>query len=169
MTGDLTTAARRRELVEALAPLTVIDQRGDDFGAKLANAHTDTAAGFPGLPVLQIGMDTPQVTGDLLGAAAEPLLHGGRDAVLGLAEDGGWWALGLRDPRHARVLADVPMSQDDTGELTLRALTASGLHTKLLTTLSDVDTMADAFRVALVQPDSRFAHAVAAMSGRGAA
>ncbi|GAB4978283.1 hypothetical protein MAHJHV59_47240 [Mycobacterium avium subsp. hominissuis] len=44
----------------------MIAQRGNDFGARLANAHADAA---DGLPVLQIGMDTPQVTAELLAGA----------------------------------------------------------------------------------------------------
>ncbi|WP_370944780.1 DUF2064 domain-containing protein [Amycolatopsis sp. cg5] len=159
LTGDLADAAKSSELSSALRETTVFAQRGWDFGARLANAHADTAALFAGMPVLQIGMDTPQVSPNLLMAAAEPLLHEGRAATLGLAEDGGWWALGLRDPRNAHVLADVPMSRDDTGKLTLRAL--AGLDPKLLSTLSDVDTMADARHVASLRPDSRFAQAVA--------
>ncbi|MFD8492306.1 DUF2064 domain-containing protein [Amycolatopsis sp. NPDC059657] len=159
MTGDLTDAAQSSALSSALRETTVFAQRGWEFGTRLANAHADTAALFAGMPVLQIGMDTPQVTPNLLMAAAEPLLQEGREAVLGLAEDGGWWALGLRDPRNAHVLADVPMSREDTGALTLNALT--DLDPKLLTTLSDVDTMADARRVASLRPQSRFARAVA--------
>ena len=41
--------------------------------------------------VLLIGMDTPQVTAALLDTDWE-----GADAVLGLSEDGGFWAIGLR-------------------------------------------------------------------------
>ena len=41
--------------------------------------------------MLLIGMDTPQVTPALL----ESFL-GRSDAVLGLSEDGGFWAIGLR-------------------------------------------------------------------------
>jgi hypothetical protein len=108
--------------------------------------------------VLQIGMDTPQVHGALFDDAAAALR--GTDAVLGPAADGGWWGLGLHDPRHARVLLDVPMSTPDTGELTLRALRAAGLRVGMLPELSDVDTMADAARVVGEVPGSRFAVAV---------
>ncbi|WP_236796555.1 DUF2064 domain-containing protein [Amycolatopsis sp. GM8] len=157
-TGDFTTAARSAELAHALWPMTVIRQRGNGFAQRLANAHCDAAVA--GLPVLQIGMDTPQVTPDLL-AESGALLRSEREAVLGPAQDGGWWALGLGNPSAARVLADVPMSRDDTGIRTLRALTAAGLNTTELAELSDVDTMADAERVASLC-GGRFAEAVAA-------
>lgn len=163
MTGDLGAAARSEEIGRALRRATVIPQRGWDFGARLANAHADAAAVHAGLPILQIGMDTPQVTPESLAAAAAPVLDGGHDSVLGPAEDGGWWALGLADPRHAQVLAGVPMSQDDTGERTLRALETCGLRPRPAATLSDVDTMADARAVAARCPAGRFAPAVAAV------
>jgi glycosyltransferase A (GT-A) superfamily protein (DUF2064 family) len=58
------------------------------------------------------------------------------------------------------------MSRDDTGELTMRALATYGLGTEPLTLLSDVDTMADAQRVARLRPGSRFAAAVGAVRGK---
>lgn len=169
ITGDLGEANRRVEIERALRQVTVIPQRGQGLGARLANAHADVTVVHAGLPVLQIGMDTPQVTPQLLATAMVPILGGMRDALLGLAEDGGWWALGLADPRHARVLAEIPMSCADTGERTLRALTASGLRPGRLPILSDVDTMADAHRVATARRDGQFACAVAAVSGQAVA
>ncbi|WP_410618540.1 DUF2064 domain-containing protein [Amycolatopsis sp. cmx-8-4] len=163
MTGDLDAAARGAEIGLALRRATVIPQRGWDFGARLANAHADADAVHAGLPILQIGMDTPQVTPDSLAATIDPVLRNGRDCVLGPAADGGWWALGLTDPRRAQAIAGVPMSRDDTGERTLRALIACGLEPWQAAELSDVDTMTDARRVALECPDSRFARAVAAV------
>ncbi|WP_158889233.1 TIGR04282 family arsenosugar biosynthesis glycosyltransferase [Amycolatopsis anabasis] len=157
VTGDLGAAAGGDEIRRALRAATVLAQRGRDFGERLANAHADTAARHPGRAVVQIGMDTPQVTAELLADAAERLAHASSGAVLGPAEDGGWWALGLRDPRRARVLAEIPMSRPDTGELTRGAIGSSGT----LRTLSDVDTMADARRVAELAPHGRFAAAVA--------
>ncbi|GHF98574.1 MULTISPECIES: TIGR04282 family arsenosugar biosynthesis glycosyltransferase [Amycolatopsis] len=169
MTGDLGAAARPVEIGMALRHVTTIPQRGADFGARLANAHADAAEVHAGLPVLQIGMDTPQVTPESLAAAAAPILRGGHDAVLGPAADGGWWALGLAEPRHAQVLADVPMSREDTGIRTLRALVACGLRPAGAARLSDVDTMADARAVAAACPDGRFARAVLAVGGRAVA
>lgn len=163
MTGDLGAATRGTEIGDALRRTTVIAQRGWDFGARLANAHADAAAVHAGLPVLQIGMDTPQVTAISLAAAIEPVLSG-RDSVLGPAEDGGWWALGLAEPRRAQALAGVPMSRDDTGERTLRALKAAGLEPGMLPALSDVDTMTDAHRVAAAAPHGRFSRAVEAVA-----
>jgi glycosyltransferase A (GT-A) superfamily protein (DUF2064 family) len=158
LAGRLADAARSAELQAALARSKVVHQRGRCFAARLANAHADAA--HPGGPVLQIGMDTPQVHGALFDDAAAALR--GADAVLGPAADGGWWGLGLHDPRHARVLLDVPMSTADTGELTMRALRGAGLRVGVLPELSDVDTMADAARVAGEVPGSRFATAVTA-------
>jgi glycosyltransferase A (GT-A) superfamily protein (DUF2064 family) len=153
----------------ALAGWTVLPQRGTGLADRLANAHADTAAAFPGHPVLQIGMDTPQVTAEQLTAAAGRLESSG--GVLGAAVDGGWWALGLRDPAHAAALRGVPMSTPETGRLTLAGLTARGLRIAALPVLRDVDEWADALAVAAAVPGSRFARAVAAVrlvpSGRG--
>lgn len=164
LTGSLDEAERSAELRAALARCRVVPQRGATFAARLVAAHAD--AGGDGA-VLQVGMDTPQLTtagiDDALRALAEA------DAVLGPACDGGWWALGLHDPRHAQVLAGVPMSTSDTGELTSRALRDAGLRVTLLPAMSDVDTMDDAERVAALVPHSRFAVAVAqvrAVAGR---
>jgi uncharacterized protein len=155
LTGDLDQAARGAQLREALQDFTVLPQRGRDFADRLANAHLDASRAHSGLPVLQIGMDTPQVTPDLLARACHRLSAG--DAVLGLASDGGWWLIGFRCPTEAGLLRDVPMSCTDTGENTHAALRSAGLAVAKLPTLSDVDTMTDAERVAASIPCSRFA------------
>ena len=112
------------------------------------------------MPVLQIGMDTPQLSPMMLTSAIASLDVPGVDAVLGPASDGGWWALGLRSAVDARVLRDVPMSQPDTGELTLAALLAIGLRAAMLPTLTDVDSFDDAVRVATIAPGTAFAAGV---------
>lgn len=158
LTGSLADAARADELTRALASFTVIAQRGDGLGERLANAHADAATSGA---VLQIGMDTPQVTARLLSDAAARL---GSSDVLGSAEDGGWWALGLRDPDLARSLLDVPMSAPSTGTDTLDALTAAGASITMLPELRDVDFESDLDPVAqLCAPNSRFRIAVMAM------
>lgn len=154
LTGDLDRAASADDIRRRLASFTVIAQRGDDFAARLANAHADASS--DGLPVLQIGMDTPQVTAELLTGCARRLLEA--PAVLGPARDGGWWVLGVGTPAMAQCLRAVPMSAPDTGELTLKALRDTGIDAATVQMLADVDVVGD---VAAVReacgPDSRFA------------
>jgi len=110
--------------------------------------------------VLQIGMDTPQVSADMIAECAGELL--GTEAVLGLADDGGWWVLGVSDAAMADCLRTVPMSQPDTGALTLAALWARGIDVTRVAELADVDTVADIEAVRqLCAADSRFVQATA--------
>lgn len=141
LTGNLDDACRADEIRSRLTDFIVIPQRGDDFAARLANAHRDAAARTGGLPVLQIGMDTPQVSAELLGRCGRVLA--GCDAVLGLAHDGGWWVLGVRDAATAECLRAVPMSAPDTGSETLSALEHTGIGVELVCELVDVDTIDD--------------------------
>ena len=160
LTGDLGSARRVEELEELLAGCVVIAQRGDALGERLAAAHRDAGDLAPG-PVLQIGMDTPQVTASLLTAATTELARDGVDAVYGPATDGGWWALGLAEPRRASFLAELVMSRADTGALTLEGLQAITSTVSELVTLTDVDTIDDVSTVASeLGADSQFLRAV---------
>ena len=148
-TGELADAESRAELTRLLDKVTRFDQSGGSLGARIADAHARAAARAPGSAVLQIGMDTPQLdTAAMTEALAVLRAPHGPDAVLGLAEDGGWWALGLRDPSAAALIADVPTSREDTGERTLAALRAAGLTVRALARMRDVDTAEDALLVA---------------------
>ena len=143
-----------------------VAQRGDGLAERIVHAYADTR--IPGVASLLIGMDTPQAGVALLASALARLAADATDAVLGPAADGGWWALGLRDPGDAAVLADVPMSTPDTMALTLAALRRRRLRVAQLATLTDVDTAADARKVAaLCPPDSRFARTVAGLLPAG--
>lgn len=153
--GDLSEAVDAGRLAVALQGWTVFSQRGEGFAEKLAASHVDLAVEAPG-EVVQVGMDTPQMTVDHL----EELIVGlaTSDAVLGDAEDGGWWALGLNEPRRADLLHGVPMSVPTTGAATRRALERAGLVVGRAPVLRDVDTAADAEAVAAVCSDgSEFA------------
>jgi rSAM/selenodomain-associated transferase 1 len=133
----------------------VIAQRGDGLDQRLAHAFADV-----GGPAVLIGMDTPQVTPGLLALACERLSVPGVDAVLGAAPDGGYWALGLREPR-AELLYGVPMSADDTCAQQRERLLAHGLRIRALPPLRDVDDIADARAVASAAPGGRFARTLA--------
>ena len=147
LAGDLSQARRGNEITSMLDDFTVVRQRGADFATRLREAHFDAGA-VAGGPVLQIGMDTPQASAVDLTAAAATLAKPEVDAVLGLAQDGGWWALGLSDPAAASVLKGVAMSRADTGSMTLAALVGMGSLVTELPVLADVDTPDDVWLVA---------------------
>lgn len=128
----------------------VLPQRPGGLGARLAGAFADAATALP-VPLLLLGMDTPQVTPGLLRSALAALLRPGTDAVLGHAEDGGWWALGLRRPVPG-LFDGVPMSTATTGAAQRARLDALGLAVADLPTLRDVDTVHDLHPVAALQP-----------------
>jgi hypothetical protein len=158
LTGDLNGAARADELRAVLAGLVVIPQVGDTFGERLARAHLDADGGRG---VVQVGMDSPQLRADDLTEAADRLDD--HASVLGPAEDGGWWLLGVRHGSDASALSTVEMSTASTGQHTREVVPAP---TALLRTLRDVDTWADAQAVAEEIPRSRFAAAVLAFGER---
>jgi uncharacterized protein len=137
------------------AGFEVIPQRGRDLAERLAAAWSDS-----GGPGLQIGMDTPQVTPELLDECLEATADPVTTASLGLAADGGWWALGLRRGWDRDVFNGVPMSTGHTGISQLDRLYGHGHLVRHLPVLRDVDRIDDATQVAAEVPGSRFAAAV---------
>lgn len=140
---------RRRVLVLAGRPgpwlpdgFEVVPQCAGGLDERIAAAF----AGCDG-PSLLIGMDTPQITARLLAPATDPGAWDGCDAWFGPAADGGFWALGMARPQPELVLG-VPMSRADTGARQRRRLVEAGLAVRDLPVLRDVDTAADAARVA---------------------
>lgn len=131
-----------------------------DLDARLADAF----AGLDG-PALLVGMDTPQITTPQL-LDFDPVRF---DACLGRTPDGGFWAIGFRDPELAALaVPGVRMSTAQTGRHQLQRLRALGLRVQLLDEVRDVDTYADARAVAKRLPRSRFAAAVADSCRRSA-
>lgn len=144
------------------AGFSVVPQNGGRLDERLAAVCDDVTG-----PLLIIGMDTPQISAAHLAAlftdwsAAEPR----HDAWLGPAADGGFWALALRRPEGALVRG-VPMSTAATGAAQLSRLAAGGRSAGLLPVLTDMDTMADALRIAALIPGTGFAAAVTASSAQ---
>jgi uncharacterized protein len=133
--------------IEVPAGFVIVPQHAGPHADRIAAALGGCAG-----PALLVGMDTPQLTPRLL------TLAGDADAWLGPAEDGGWWALGLRDPRWAaEALRGVPMSTASTGSAQRDRLGALGLEVAALPVLRDVDEPADAEAVAAAAPRTRFA------------
>ncbi len=136
----------------------VVPQCAGGLDERLADAFARCAG-----PALLIGMDTPQVTPELL-----TVDFTGCDAWFGPAEDGGFWALGLARPDPA-LLRGVPMSTAATGAVQRDRLVAAGLRVRDLPRLRDVDTAADAHAVAALAPDGRFAGRLAGCAAKAVA
>lgn len=133
----------------------IIPQRGDGLAERLANAFADVDE-----PALLVGMDTPQLTPELLRDGQHALED--HDAVLGPAHDGGYWSVGLR-PGHHRAFIGVPMSSHRTLDCQAERFCELGLRTHRQPRLRDVDTITDARAVAAQAPGSRFARALREM------
>lgn len=148
------TPAERRVLVLAGRPgpwlppgFEVVPQAEGGLDERLAAAFARCAG-----PALLIGMDTPQVTPELL----TPPDWAAYDAWFGPAVDGGFWALGLARP-DPDLLRGVPMSVPETGAVQYARLEAAGLRIGRLPRLRDVDTAEDARLVAAEAAGGRFA------------
>ncbi|CAM5447998.1 MULTISPECIES: DUF2064 domain-containing protein [Streptomyces] len=164
----LALPARRRVLVLDGRPgdwvppgFEVVPQSGGGLDERLAAAF----GGCTG-PALLVGMDTPQIGAAHLAPALAPDAWDGCGAWFGPAEDGGFWALGLAEPDPALLLG-VPMSVPETGAVQRRRLVEAGLAVRELPVLVDVDTAADARRVASAAPGGRFAAALGRLTGAG--
>jgi rSAM/selenodomain-associated transferase 1 len=132
----------------------VVAQRGDGLDERLAAVFADAQG-----PTLIVGMDTPQLTPELLGRVAAALAEDDVDAVLGPAEDGGYWLIAMADP-NPEAVRGVPMSCDDTLVEQRRRLAELSLRVHETVSLRDVDHFDDALSVAAGAPRGRFARVV---------
>ena len=137
----------------------VLPQRSGTLNDRLADAFDDLGRNGSAR-VLLIGMDTPQISAALLDTDWDDC-----DAILGLSEDGGFWAIGLRTPDPCRVFAGIEMSTARTGSAQLARLVSLGRSVKVLPPLRDVDEPADAAYVADHFPNLEFSQLHAALIG----
>jgi rSAM/selenodomain-associated transferase 1 len=157
------TPATRRVLVFEGNPrnwlpsgFELIPQRGAGLAERLAAAFEDVDG-----PALLVGMDTPQLTSDLLVQGLAALTEA--DAVLGPATDGGYWSIGLKRPSRA-VFENIPMSDATTCAAQHARIRQLGMRLHEQPPLRDVDTFGDALLVARQAPRSRFAATLATLA-----
>jgi rSAM/selenodomain-associated transferase 1 len=122
-----------------------------DLGQRLAKAFDDAfSAGAE--RVVTIGSDCPEITQQDIESAWAALDD--HDVVLGPAEDGGYWLIGLRSPQRA-LFENVAWSSTTVFEETLSRATDTGLAVRVLRKLSDVDTMEDLRKLELRNPHGK--------------
>jgi rSAM/selenodomain-associated transferase 1 len=141
------TPAESRPLMLSLVPepFTLIPQAGSDLGERLHRLSAILLErGHPA--VLLIDSDTPTLPTAYLVDAITRLTDETAELVLGPAEDGGYYLIGLRRP--CRALFDgIPWSGPAVLTETLRRASAKGLRVSMLPSWFDVDTPDDLARL----------------------
>lgn len=149
-------APEDRKAFPAPDDFEVLDQGRGDLGARLAHAFA-TLHGAPDARVIVIGSDCPWLDAAAIDRAFEALER--RDAVLGPAEDGGFYLIGLGPgaaPCLPALFDSIPWSTERAGDSMLGSIRSAGLSVELLPEESDVDEPADVvdcIRRALRDPD----------------
>jgi hypothetical protein len=115
-------------------------QHGADLGHRLAHAF-DEALAVAETRAVAIGTDSPDLPHRYI-SGAFALLAGGADLVLGPADDGGYYLIGLRRPQP-RLFHEVPMSTASVLKDTLTLARELGLRSELLPPWYDIDTHSD--------------------------
>ncbi len=127
------------KILEERHGVRLIAQTGEDLGARMASALADIfAQGYR--RALVIGTDLPTLPGSLFGEALA--LLDTHDLVLGPAQDGGYYLIGLRKPAP-ELFTGIPWSTDRVLALTQTKASAAGLKTALLQVRRDIDTVED--------------------------
>lgn len=128
------------EEVRAWLPgVRLLPQVGGDLGARMSGAF-DRAFARGAERVAIIGTDSPAVSRATILEALDAL--GSADVVLGPAEDGGYYLLGLRRPQPALFERMVWSTSSVLAETVARA-EKEGLRVRLLSPLRDIDTPED--------------------------
>ena len=141
------TPPEARAQMASLAPqdFTLIPQAGSDLGDRLHRLSAILLErGHPG--VIIIDSDTPTLPSTYLLDALDRIQNESTDLVLGPAEDGGYYLIGLKRP--CRSLFDsIPWSGPSVLSETLRRASAQRLEVATLPTWFDVDTASDLLRL----------------------
>ena len=141
------TPTEARAQMASLAPqdFTLIPQTGSDLGDRLHRLSAILLErGHPG--VIIIDSDTPTLPSTYLLDAVDRLQNRSTDLVLGPAEDGGYYLIGLKRPCRA-LFDDIPWSSGAVLSETLRRASAQRLGVAILPSWFDVDTPNDLARL----------------------
>ncbi len=134
---------REHEEWRSLAGAQARLQQGASLGERMLQCFEQMhAAGFG--PLMIVGSDSPALSANLLAPWTDLLAQS--PALLGPAEDGGYYAIGCREP-HPRMFEGVEWSSPHTLAQTAAALARCGLEPAYLARHFDVDTPEDLARL----------------------
>lgn len=151
--------------LRALLPreLRVVPQGPGGLGERLARVFGELLARHPA--ALALGADCPDLTPAVVRGALAAL--GRSPVVLGAAEDGGYWAIGLTAP-WPELFRDIPWSTPGVLQATRVRLAELGLGAEGLPELRDLDRLEDVMAWA-ARPNPAFPRTLAWCRARGMA
>ncbi len=126
-------------IMEARHGVTLLEQEGEDLGARMRQAF-DRLFAHGYRQICLVGTDVPSLPLTHYRDAVESLTR--HDLVLGPAKDGGYYLIGMTTP-HPDLFMDIPWSTDQVLTLTHQKAASAGLKTALLPVWNDVDTVRD--------------------------
>jgi rSAM/selenodomain-associated transferase 1 len=145
-------AAEMREVVPA--GVRLVPQEGADLGMRMNRLLTDLLAeGYAG--AIAVGTDSPTLPTAYLRRACTAIRDEAVDLVVGPAEDGGYYLIGLRAPAPA-LFRNMPWSTETVMAETLARSGRLGLRHALLPTWFDVDRGEDLARLQAPSPPEAF-------------
>jgi rSAM/selenodomain-associated transferase 1 len=126
-------------------PVPRIPQRGGDLGARMLAALRHLLETRRYDAALLVGSDIPLLSADHLAEATETLQASG-GVVLGPADDGGYYLIGMTQA-HAGMFEQIGWGTESVLTDTLRAAERSGVQVRLARSAYDVDTIDDLRRL----------------------
>jgi uncharacterized protein len=133
------TPAEKRKLFDCVVPKSfqLLAQRGESLGDRLLNATTDLlSTGYDSICL--INSDSPTLPPAILLSAIEALAPEGDRLVLGPAEDGGYYLIGLKNP-HQLLFDRIAWSTSEVLAHTVERAKQISLPVVILPTWYDVD------------------------------
>jgi uncharacterized protein len=121
------------------ADLVYQAQGTGDLGVRMERS-IDTAYQAGAERIVLIGTDCPELTADILDRAFELLQS--RDLVLGAAQDGGYYLIGMRQPQP-ELFVDIDWSTDRVCQQTIDIANRLNLAIGFVSTLADIDRPED--------------------------
>ena len=119
------------------AGFKLLAQRGESLGDRLCNATDDLLQDGYG-SVCLINSDSPTLPRAVLDRAIDSLANGGDRVVLGAAEDGGYYLIGLKQA-HRNLFNRIAWSTADVLAHTVERAGEIGLDVEMLPRWYDVD------------------------------
>jgi len=123
----------------------LLSQRGRDLGERMHHIFVDLSLlGYRDIVVL--GSDIPTMPLSHVEQAFHMLRADGEDIVLGPANDGGYYLIGLRTPEE-KIFRGIPWSNAAVLESTVQRIKGLGLRLALLPLAYDIDIEGDLKRL----------------------